>query len=147
MGFHRGGDLVTAAIPEHACGKPIELWWQDETRVGPVRVMADQVRGARGEVSAEDKERLLRVAGLFELPEESVAARTFGMRIRLYAIAVNTKNHSTRPRPRCLSGVSNMRQKRTQSRACGADDHPFFRLSPSRISQKLVSKQTFSAPC
>ena len=27
-------DLVTAAIPEHARGKPIELWWQDEARVG-----------------------------------------------------------------------------------------------------------------
>jgi hypothetical protein len=26
--------LVAAAIPEHACGKPIELWWQDEARVG-----------------------------------------------------------------------------------------------------------------
>jgi hypothetical protein len=29
------------------------------------------------------------------------AARIFGMRIRLYAVAVSTKNHSTRPRPRC----------------------------------------------
>src|ERR1700738_782072 len=29
-----------------------------------------------------------------------VAARIFGMRTRLYAVAVNTKNHSTRPRPR-----------------------------------------------
>jgi hypothetical protein len=27
-------DLVAAAIPEHARGKPIELWWQDEARVG-----------------------------------------------------------------------------------------------------------------
>jgi hypothetical protein len=26
-------DLVAAAIPEHARGKPIELWWQDEKRV------------------------------------------------------------------------------------------------------------------
>jgi len=26
--------LVAAAIPEHARGKPIELWWQDEARVG-----------------------------------------------------------------------------------------------------------------
>ena len=27
-------DLVDAAIPEYARGKPIELWWQDEARVG-----------------------------------------------------------------------------------------------------------------
>ena len=27
-------DLVIAAIPEHARGKPIELWWQDEARIG-----------------------------------------------------------------------------------------------------------------
>ena len=27
-------ELVAAAIPEHARGKPIELWWQDEARVG-----------------------------------------------------------------------------------------------------------------
>lgn len=26
--------MVAAAIPEHARGKPIELWWQDEARVG-----------------------------------------------------------------------------------------------------------------
>jgi hypothetical protein len=26
--------LVAAAIPERAPGKPIELWWQDEARVG-----------------------------------------------------------------------------------------------------------------
>ncbi len=26
--------MVAAAIPEHACSKPIELWWQDEARVG-----------------------------------------------------------------------------------------------------------------
>jgi hypothetical protein len=26
--------LVAAAIPEHARGKPIELWWQDEARIG-----------------------------------------------------------------------------------------------------------------
>jgi hypothetical protein len=26
--------LVAAAIPEHARDKPIELWWQDEARVG-----------------------------------------------------------------------------------------------------------------
>jgi hypothetical protein len=24
--------LVTAAVPNHARGKPIELWWQDEAR-------------------------------------------------------------------------------------------------------------------
>ena len=27
-------DLVAAAIPEHAHGKQIELWWQDEARIG-----------------------------------------------------------------------------------------------------------------
>ncbi len=26
--------LVAAAVPNHARGKPIELWWQDEARVG-----------------------------------------------------------------------------------------------------------------
>jgi transposase len=26
--------LVAAATPEHARGKPIELWWQDEARIG-----------------------------------------------------------------------------------------------------------------
>jgi transposase len=26
--------LVAEALPEHARGKPIELWWQDEARVG-----------------------------------------------------------------------------------------------------------------
>jgi transposase len=42
-------DLVTAAIPAHARGKPIELWWQDEARVGQqgtlTRVWAE--RGSR----------------------------------------------------------------------------------------------------
>ena len=28
-------ELVATVIPEHARGKPIELWWQDEARVGP----------------------------------------------------------------------------------------------------------------
>jgi hypothetical protein len=27
-------DLVAAIIPEAAQGKPIELWWQDEARIG-----------------------------------------------------------------------------------------------------------------
>jgi hypothetical protein len=27
-------DLVTKVIAEHARGKPIELWWQEEARVG-----------------------------------------------------------------------------------------------------------------
>ena len=27
-------EFVAAAIPEHARDKPIELWWQDEARVG-----------------------------------------------------------------------------------------------------------------
>ena len=26
--------LIADAIPEHAKGKPIELWWEDEARVG-----------------------------------------------------------------------------------------------------------------
>ncbi len=26
--------MVATAIPEHARGKPIELWWQDEARIG-----------------------------------------------------------------------------------------------------------------
>jgi DDE superfamily endonuclease len=26
--------LVAEAVPEHALGKPLELWWQDEARVG-----------------------------------------------------------------------------------------------------------------
>src|SRR3984893_10174806 len=42
-------DLVKAAIPEHAREKPIELWWQDEARVGQqgtlTRVWAE--RGSR----------------------------------------------------------------------------------------------------
>jgi hypothetical protein len=38
-----------------------------------------EVMSARGELSAEDKERLLRVARLFELPEESSAARTLAV--------------------------------------------------------------------
>ena len=27
-------ELVAAAIPERARGQPIELWWQDEARIG-----------------------------------------------------------------------------------------------------------------
>ena len=27
-------DLVCAVIPEHARAKPIELWWQDDARIG-----------------------------------------------------------------------------------------------------------------
>jgi hypothetical protein len=42
-------DLVKAAIPEHAREQPIELWWQDEARVGQqgtlTRVWAE--RGSR----------------------------------------------------------------------------------------------------
>src|ERR1700730_14507477 len=42
-------DLVKAVIPEHASEKPIELWWQDEARVGQqgtlTRVWAE--RGSR----------------------------------------------------------------------------------------------------
>jgi DDE superfamily endonuclease len=42
-------DLVNAVIPEHAREKPIELWWQDEARVGQqgtlTRVWAE--RGSR----------------------------------------------------------------------------------------------------
>jgi hypothetical protein len=34
---------------------------------------------ARGELSAEDKDRLLRVARLFELPEEPSAARNLAV--------------------------------------------------------------------
>lgn len=25
---------MTAALPDHARGKPLELWWQDEARIG-----------------------------------------------------------------------------------------------------------------
>ena len=42
-------DLVAAAIPAHARDKPIELWWQDEARVGQqgtlTRIWAE--RGSR----------------------------------------------------------------------------------------------------
>lgn len=42
-------DLVAAVIPAHARGKPIELWWQDEARVGQqgtlTRIWAE--RGSR----------------------------------------------------------------------------------------------------
>ena len=41
--------LITAAIPEDAREKPIELWWQDEARVGQqgtlTRIWAE--RGSR----------------------------------------------------------------------------------------------------
>jgi hypothetical protein len=38
-----------------------------------------EVMSARGELSAEDKERLLHVARLFELPEESSAVRSLAV--------------------------------------------------------------------
>ena len=38
-----------------------------------------EVMSARGELSAEDKERLLRVARLFELPEESSTVRSLAV--------------------------------------------------------------------
>jgi len=42
-------DLVAAVIPAHARGKPIEVWWQDEARIGQqgtlTRVWAE--RGSR----------------------------------------------------------------------------------------------------
>ena len=41
--------LVDAALPGHARGKPLELWWQDEARIGQqgtlTRVWAE--RGSR----------------------------------------------------------------------------------------------------
>jgi transposase len=40
-------DLVKAAIPERAREKPIELWWQDEARVGQQGTLT-RVRAERG---------------------------------------------------------------------------------------------------
>jgi hypothetical protein len=41
--------------------------------------LVQEVMRARGELSAEDKERLLRVARLFELPEESSTVRSLAV--------------------------------------------------------------------
>jgi hypothetical protein len=51
-------DLVKAAIPEHAREKPIELWWQDEARVGQqgrlTRVWAERGSRVRIDRAASD---------------------------------------------------------------------------------------------
>jgi putative transposase len=46
---------VTAALPPEACGKPLEIWWQDEARVGQQGTLT-RVRAERGSRPAAPKD-------------------------------------------------------------------------------------------
>ncbi|MDB5383215.1 MAG: family transposase [Rhodospirillales bacterium] len=56
--------LVAAAIPERAPGKPIELWWQDEARVGQQGTLTP-VWADKGSRPAAPRDQRYRWAFLF----------------------------------------------------------------------------------
>lgn len=56
--------MVAAAIPEAARGKPVELWWQDEARVGQQGTLT-RVWAARGSRPSAPRDRRYAWAYLF----------------------------------------------------------------------------------
>src|SRR5215218_3005674 len=67
--------LVTAALPEHARGKPVEVWFQDEARVGQQGTLT-RVWARRGTRPRAPRDRRYAWAYLFGAvrPERAVAA-------------------------------------------------------------------------
>ena len=55
---------MAAAIPEHARGKPIELWWQDEARVGQQGTLT-RIWAAKGSRPPAPRDQRYRWAYLF----------------------------------------------------------------------------------
>ena len=53
--------LVDAALPEHARGKPLELWWQDEARIGQQGTLT-RVWAERGSWPTAPRDRRASVA-------------------------------------------------------------------------------------
>jgi transposase len=85
---------VRAALPEHARGKPIEVWFQDEARVGQ-QGTSTRIRGRRGTRPRAPRDRRFVWAYLFGAvcPERGVGAglvlpyvNTAAMRLHLEEI-------------------------------------------------------------
>ena len=50
--------LIAAALPPHAAGKPLEIWWQDEARVGPAGHADPRVGAPRQQASGPARSSL-----------------------------------------------------------------------------------------
>ena len=89
-------DLVKAVIPEHAREKPIELWWQDEARVGQqgtlTRVSAE--RGSRPPAPREQRHEWAYYSALIGAALVLPYANTQAMNLHLEEISCQVTHGS-----------------------------------------------------
>src|ERR1700748_3325673 len=89
-------ELVAASIPAHARGKPIELWWQDEARVGQqgslTYVWAE--RGSRPRAPRDPRDKRTSIFGAV-CPARGVGAALILPHVNTDAMNLHLKEIST----------------------------------------------------
>jgi hypothetical protein len=92
--------LVTAAIPDHARGKPVELWWQDEARVGQqgslTYVWAE--KGTRPRAPRDQRYKSTYIFGAV-CPTRGVGAGLILPHVNSFAMNLHLKEISTQVSP------------------------------------------------
>lgn len=92
--------MVAAAVPDHARGKPIELWWQDEARVGQqgslTYVWAE--KGSRPRLPRDQRYKWTYIFGAV-CPARGVGAALILPHVNIYAMNLHLKEISTQVMP------------------------------------------------
>jgi len=99
-------DLVAAAIPAAAQGKPIELWWQDEARIGQQGSLT-RIWGERGSRPTAPRDQRYKWAYLFGAvcPARGVGAGLVLPHANIHAMTLHLQEISTQVQPRGLCGA------------------------------------------
>jgi DDE superfamily endonuclease len=89
-------DLVAAVIPKAAQGKPIELWWQDEARIGQQGSLT-RIWATRGSRPTAPRDQRYQSAYLFGAvcPERGVGAGLVLPRANVHAMNLHLQEIST----------------------------------------------------
>lgn len=99
---------MASALPEHALGKPIEIWWQDEARVGQQGTLT-RVWAPRGSRPAIARDRRYTWAYLFGAvcPARGVGAGIVMPSVNLEAMSEHLKeiSRNVMPGAHCLLQV------------------------------------------
>src|ERR1700730_18073447 len=110
-------DLVKAAIPEHAREKPIELWWQDEARVGQqgtlTRVWAE--RGGRPPAPRDQRREWAYIFGAL-CPRRETGAALVLPYANAYAMNLHLKEISSQVMQGSHATVGSIRHARDDAR-------------------------------
>jgi hypothetical protein len=93
-------DLVAAVIPDAARGKPIELWWQDEARIGQQGSLT-RIWAQRGSRPTAPRDQRYQSAYLFGAvcPDRGVGAGLVLPRANVHAMNLHLQEISTQVSP------------------------------------------------